>query len=102
MVDITVYRGDGDKCMDTIVDALLTTEAAALYRGTQEMDENAQEYMTVDMTTLHRDGIEMANCLRIAEHVQAPYLYSKITDISYSVDNQNVTVKINTRRPLQQ
>lgn len=99
MTDVTVYRGGGTNCLPTITEEILSTDEAAKYRGRQEMEEHAQQYMVVDMTILHRTGLGMAQCIRVAEHIHSPYMYQKITDISYNITNQNVTVKLTTRRP---
>ena len=101
-IDITATRGAGDRPTDTIVEPLLATEAAAVYRGTQEMDEYGQEYMSSDIEMVYRDGIEMAQNIRVSEYIDSPYLQSKITDISYKITNTKVTIKIDSRRPIVQ
>ena len=100
-MDITIYRSDGNKPMQTITDELLTDEVVATHRGKQEMDEHAQEFMNTTMDTVYRSGVEMAQCIKVAEHIHAPYMYSKITDIQYSVsDTEDVTITLSARRPL--
>ena len=100
MTDLVVYRGLGTRHADTITEPLLSTPGLLRYRGTQEMDEYAQEYMTVDMTVIHRDGLVVGQLVRVAESIYAPYMYAKITDISYISDSQKTEARIVTRRPL--
>ena len=106
-VDILVIREDKDNPEyivygDTIVDALLSNKTFAIHRGRQEMEANAQQYMTVDLDVIYRDGINVGDPIRVSEYINSPYLYSKVTDISYRIDSGSVSMKVNTRRPLDQ
>ena len=95
-----MYRDEGDKPLATIENVLIYEDSVALARGTQEMDEHAQIFMSTSMDVVYRSGVEMAQIIKVAEHTHAPYLNSKITDISYKIDATGVTMSFGARRPL--
>lgn len=95
---IEVYRGDGQRPRQPIVEPLLSDEAL-LDRGVAEMDANAQPFGRVEMAVVFRPGLRLGQLIEAADPSTARPYRAKITGIGITVTAANIDTRLILEQP---
>lgn len=82
MPDIIVRRNGGRNPGEDIVDPLIATDAVALQRGRQELDENAQGFTPVSTTIVPRSGLQPGQVVEVNDSHQGASYRAKVTSVT--------------------
>lgn len=99
MTDLVVVRFLGDKEGDDIVEALLSTDAAALSRGRAELDERATAQVARTIQIPYEAGIENGQTCEVTDELQGETYVGKIVGLDYSLDLAEALITIEMEVP---
>ena len=85
LVDITVYRGDGDKPGPDIQEPLASTNAVALAVGRNFLDEHSGLSL-VTLTVAYNAVYEPGSIVEVVDSSQGVVWYGEIADVTHSLD----------------
>lgn len=95
---IEVYRDDGLRSGDPIVEPLLSDDAL-IHRGTAEMDANAHAINYVEMDVVFRPGIRLGQIVEAIDPATAHPYRAKVTGIQIVVSAANIETRLTLEQP---
>lgn len=98
MVDIVVIRGAGDKQGDDIVDALLSTTAAAINRGRNELDRRSTGKDSLTYTVIFRTGLLLGQLVEVDDILLGASFRAKVTGIRHVINQTSATTQLTLER----
>lgn len=81
MVDIIVRRNGGTRPGDDIIDPLIATDAVAVQRGRNELDERARAFTPVTATIINRTGLLPGQLAEVNDSYQGRSYRAKIKGV---------------------
>lgn len=96
---IEVYRGDGTRRGDDILEPLLADNVLVI-RGTSEMNENAHNMTSMTMEVIFRNDLRLGQIVEALDISTNRLFRAKITGISINVELGNIQTMLNLERPL--
>lgn len=98
MPDIVVQRGAANAQGIDVIDALLSSDLAALSRGQMELDDNSGlRPSTIDV--LYRPGLRTGMVVEIYDPLVSGLRYGKIASISHTLSRVGVDSRIKVMVP---
>lgn len=94
MTDLVVVRFLGDKEGDDIVEALLSTDAAALSRGRAELDNRATAKLERRIDVPYEAGLELGELAEVTDQLQGETYKGKIIALDYKMELAEAVVEI--------
>ena len=95
---LEVYRGDGLREGEPIVEPLLSDEAL-LHRGVAEMDANAHAFNRIEMAVVYRPGVRLGQIIE-ATDPSTPHAYrAKVTGIQITVSEAAIDAQLTLEQP---
>ncbi len=85
MIDLIVQRSPADSQGNDIVDSLLTTQAAALRRGRNELDAKATAKTENRYQIIYRSGIRGGQLVQVIDDFRGTSFKAKVIGIHHSV-----------------
>ncbi len=98
MVDLVVIRGAGDRQGDDIVEALLSTTAAALNRGRNELDRRATGKDSLTYTVVFRTGILLGQLVEVDDILLGASFRAKVTAVRHIINQTSATTQLTLER----
>lgn len=97
-IDIIVIRGPGDRQGDDIVDGLITTSAAAINRGRNELDRRATGKDNLTYTVVFRTGLLLGQLVEVDDILLGASFRAKVTAIRHVISQTNATTQLSLER----
>lgn len=98
MIAVEVYRGDGTRRGDDIVDPLIGSEACAIARGRNELDARAHSRSHVTLVVIHRPGLRLGHLIH-ATDITGVHWTGMITGISHGLSSGKAMTTLTIDRP---
>ena len=95
---IEVYRGDGQRSGQPIVEPLLTDDAL-IARGTAEMDANGHAFNQIDMAVVFRPGFRLGQIIEATDPSTARPYRAKVTGIQITISEAAIDVSLTLEQP---
>lgn len=84
-MEIFVYRYDGARDGEDIIEPLLAVEAAGIARGTQELDEQSVSLQDVVVEIVLTKGLRLGHLVEVVDSEVGAVWLGKIKGITHSV-----------------
>lgn len=95
---IEVYRGDGQRIGQPIVEPLLSDDAL-IHRGTAEMDANAHAFNQVEMAVVFRPGFRLGQIVEATDPSTVRPYRAKLTGIQITVSEAAIETHLTLEQP---
>ena len=95
---IEVYRGDGQRGGQPIVEPLLADDAL-IARGTAEMDANAHAFNQIDMAVVFRPGFRLGQIIEATDPSTARPYRAKVTGIQITISEAAIDASLTLEQP---
>lgn len=95
---IDVYRGDGQRIGQPIVEPLLSDDAL-IHRGTAEMDANAHAFNQVEMAVVFRPGFRLGQIVEATDPSTARPYRAKLTGVQITVSEAAIEAHLTLEQP---
>jgi hypothetical protein len=96
---IECYRNAGDRVGAPIIELMLSDDAL-IHRGRAEMDANAHELNRTSLSIVPRNGVRLGQIIEASDPSSATPYRGKITGMSISISDADVTQVINIEVPI--
>ena len=95
MIDLIVYRGQGDNQGDDVQDILLSTTSAAIERGRHEINQSAK-IIPISIRIPYKPDIQVGQIVEIIDSSQQLQLKGKIFSVNIDItpETSNLTLGI--------
>lgn len=98
MTDLVVVRGSGSSQGEDILDALLSTDAAAMARGRAALDDGSGLH-PVPLECVYRDGLVLGQLVELYNPLTLEVHFGKITSITHQYSVTGVTTSLIVQVP---
>lgn len=95
---IEVYRGDGQRIGQPIVEPLLSDDAL-IHRGTAEMEANAHAFNQIEMAVVFRLGFRLGQIVEATDPSTARPYRAKLTGIQITVSEAAIETHLTMEQP---
>lgn len=95
---IDVYRGDGLRSGNPVIEPLLSDEAL-LQRGIAEMDRYAHPLQQIELDVVFRPGLQLGQLVEALDPSSAQPYRAKITGIEIQVTETSIHTRLTLERP---
>ena len=93
-IDIIVIRDPGDRCGEDIIEPLLGSQAAAINRGRNELDDKAHPKTPVRVQSLFRTGVRSGQLAEVHNELEGTVARGKITSIQHTVSGGSAVTEV--------
>lgn len=95
---LEVYRGDGLRPGQPIVEPLLSDDAL-IHRGRAEMEAHAEPVDAVDITILPRPGLRLGQRVSYLDAASGRLVDARITGIELHADGDTLLTRLSLEKP---
>ncbi|MFN3980156.1 MAG: hypothetical protein ACK4SA_07225 [Caldilinea sp.] len=95
---IEVYRGDGQREGQPIIEPLLSDDAL-IHRGRAEMNAHAHAMNRVDLSVVFRPGFRLGQLVEVSDPSSARAYRAKVTGIQIRVTQAAIETRVNLEQP---
>ena len=95
---IEVYRGDGQRSGQPIVEPLLADDVL-IARGTAEMDANAHAFNQIEMAVVFRPGFRLGQIIEATDPSTARPYRAKVTGIQITISEAAIDASLTLEQP---
>ena len=99
MAAITCIRYAGDIQGDPVVEPILSADAL-VYRGTAELDGNAQQKTSVTINTVYSESVFLGDLISVADPNQPLPFKAKVVGMSIDLSHGSATQTFTLERPI--